>query len=294
MMDKSRVLLCSMVFCVCLMNPFGPMVGDNNNVNPDTPASFGRSILSADKAEMLTGFAYNWFTYMIHALLFLMVLVRIFIYGESSVKMSQSYWMHKKQAEKSTEKSEVKAQLAMAASALGRPVPTSKFEWLTSGLWQLIHQILHRLGITRWFSNQAGGIWADVDKKTSILVSRREGAMIYHQLHKLAFFEEGESSFKGLVYGLTAVNLIENSGSSGTAALKVNIYAHLALRLRSMFPPPLNLLARFYMHKAKKYARGLEDVRDPNLDWLLSPNGQRFFRSSWMIGQDHSLLVQVC
>ena len=77
-------------------------------------------------------------TLLIQALMFLLLFVKIFIYGEKvtdqeSVKSSlKKYWIHKKQAEL-TPNNPHKAMnhLSLALEAIGRPMPQSKFEWIT-------------------------------------------------------------------------------------------------------------------------------------------------------------------
>ena len=90
-------------------------------------------------------------TLLIQALMFLLLFVKIFIYGEKvtdqeSVKSSlKKYWIHKKQAELAPNNPhKAMNHLSLALEAIGRPMPQSKFEWITSGIWQVTHQFLHR------------------------------------------------------------------------------------------------------------------------------------------------------
>ena len=50
--------------------------------------------------------------------------------------------------------------------------------------------------------------------------------------------------------------------------------------------------SKFYMFKCKQYSVKVEDT-DPNLEWLLTPDGQTFFyQNNWKFGQKTSVLVQ--
>jgi hypothetical protein len=46
-------------------------------------------------------------------------------------------------------------------------------------------QLLHRLGLARWFVSRAGGFGSNEEAKRNILASRRECAKAYHQLHQV-------------------------------------------------------------------------------------------------------------
>ena len=46
------------------------------------------------------------------------------------------------------------------------------------------------------------------------------------------------------------------------------------------------------MHKAKRVFKKQEPI-DPNLNWLLSPSGQEFWKADWHFGQDNSILTEV-
>mgnify|MGYP003311393464 CR=1 FL=1 len=78
----------------------------------------------------------------------------------------QKFWIHRRQADiemnAGGKVEDIRKHLNLAVTALGRPVPSnSKLEILASALWQITHQLLHRLGIIRWFVKRAGGFAID-------------------------------------------------------------------------------------------------------------------------------------
>ena len=78
----------------------------------------------------------------------------------------QKFWIHRRQADIEMKSGgnveDIRKHLNFAAAALGRPVPSgSKLELLASAFWQTTHQLLHRLGVIRWFVNRAGGFTLD-------------------------------------------------------------------------------------------------------------------------------------
>ena len=66
---------------------------------------------------------------------------------------------------------EAGAQLNNCLSALGRPLPTSKFDMAASVFWNAFRQVLHRIYIGRWMSGKAGmfGRGSAEDVKTSAM-----------------------------------------------------------------------------------------------------------------------------
>ena len=174
-----------------------------------------------------------------------------------SILAMQRFWIHRRQADvemKSGGENDenIKKHLNFAAASLGKPIPNrSRLELFASAIWQLTHQLLYRLGISRWFVNRAGGfalteadryanntIYIGISYKCIILLFaylksyvsyrkninmvRQECAKVYHQLHEIHLCEESVSIEKqdlnqkpdhllGFVLALTAVNLAEGS-----------------------------------------------------------------------------------
>lgn len=307
MMDKSRMILCSLMFGVLILNPFGSMIDTSGPQEDFSAAGNSRTILE-DKAS------YTWqsvfqtsastlFLTAIHLFLFLLVLVKIFIYGEANIsaqsRAMQSYWVHRRQVdiefkEGSGKRDVVNKHLSLAVEALGRPVARSKLELVMSALWQCIHQLLHRLAVTRWFVNRAGGFAADCLTRKNILVARSECAKAYHQLNQVSLCTDQQANLSGFVLAMTALNLSEASGKAVTSNFCCHVYAMAAIRLRHTLPRCFDFLSKFYMYKARRYQRPSEDM-DTNLRWLMSASGQEFFSKSttWKLGEKfNSHLVQ--
>ena len=299
MMDKSRLMLCSVLFTVCILNPFGSMMNNSEDLG-HTSLPGSRTILEDKSSFGFKAASTTIATLLIQALLFLLLFVKIFIYGEkvadeeSTDKTMKKYWMYKKQAEVAMEEGttkQVKENLLLALDVIGRPLPATRFEWMTSGIWQVMHQILHRLGIARWFVNRAGGFSASESTRKMIVNLRKEAALTYHQLASMALSEKDGNIFQSFVLSMTAVNLTEGSGRALAKNFRSLVYAGLALRLRCMPSTLFRPFSKFYMFKARQYSIKMEDI-DPNLEWLLTPLGQDFmFKSQWKLGQETSVLV---
>ena len=296
--NKSRVMLCSVIFAVCLLNPFASLMDSNATPADDVSTSRGsRTILEDSKSSIKINTSTTIATLLIQAFVLLLLFVKIFIYGEKVTdqetleKSLKKYWMHKKQAELTKEPRKAMNNLSLALEAIGRPMPKSKFEYIASGIWQVLWQIFHRLGIARWFVNRAGGFNVSEDARRAIISLRKEAAQTYHELHKFSFFEEEYDFFKSFVLAMTAVNLTEASGKALKKNFRSLVYAYLALRLRMSKNIILKPFSKFYMFRAKFYCVKEEDI-DSNLEWLLTSQGQNFiFKSKWTFGQKTSIMV---
>ena len=67
--------------------------------------------------------------------------------------------------------------------AIGRPLPTSKIDLISSLFWHSLRQILHRVYIGQWFSKHAG-FWNRMTNQ-EVKDSARDAALVYHKLHQL-------------------------------------------------------------------------------------------------------------
>merc|ERR1712241_1244195 len=99
-------MLCSVLFAVCMFNPFGSMVSDYYLDEYGQPAHPGsRTILEEKSNSTLKTASTTMASLIIQALLLLLLFVKIFIYGEKVSgdesdleKTMKKYWMYKKQA----------------------------------------------------------------------------------------------------------------------------------------------------------------------------------------------------
>ena len=314
--DKTRITLCMAILGICVINPFSSMVEQPID-RSFTAAGVGRTILQdgdgfSDTFDFSLGSilrttASTTVLTLIHLCIFLLVMIKIFVYGEANIdqksKEMHDFWVHRKQVDEELKKGggmkghvKVTKHLTLAVDALGRPVPSSRPEVILSGLWQVLHQVLHRTKIAQQFENRAGGLFgADTNVRKNLSSVRRECAVAYHQMNEVHFCASNGKTDKlyGTVLALTALNLAE-SCEDKSGNILCHAYALLALRLRSLLPNKLlGFISRYYMFKAKRVFKK-QDVVEPNLNWLLGPSGQEFLNSNdWCFGQDNSILTQV-
>jgi len=302
--DKTRISLCMAILAICVVNPFGPMLEEPIR---DTVSSVGvgRSILQAsgDTSDTWTSVlkftASTFVLTLVHILLFTLVMVKIFVYGEAHIdrksKEMRDFWVHRKQADEEMRRKggAPTKHLGLAVDALGRPTPITRTEVVASGAWQVLHQLLHRMKIAQRFERMAGGVSVDDNTRKNLASVRKECANAYHQLNQVHFCaKRGSDNWQGTVLALTALNLAESCFDNGDGGnFLCHVHALLALRLRNSRFPLFRAASRYYMHKAKRVFKKQEPI-DPNLNWLLSPSGQEFWKADWHFGQDNSILTE--
>eukprot|EP00096_Caligus_rogercresseyi_P009576 TRINITY_DN3275_c0_g1_i1.p1 TRINITY_DN3275_c0_g1~~TRINITY_DN3275_c0_g1_i1.p1 ORF type:complete len:646 (-),score=161.63 TRINITY_DN3275_c0_g1_i1:120-2057(-) len=314
MLDKSRMALCIFLLAIFVINPFGSFLPTSTKELSERSvvnfSSFtGRNILSVDmpSSSWWKGFfsplsSSQLLCLALHFMLFILCMIKIYVYGEADIPEDSSnmrnYWHHRKQADHYmyrigiSKEPEIRIHLLSALDFLGRPVPSSWFEIITSIAWQSLHQVLHRLGITRWFVRRSGGFKARPAKRKNIGLCRREAALSYHHLHSAHFcVNHYGDRVRGFLLGLIALNVAESAGKEISRRALANIYAVFALRLFSILPRCLRFISKFYMYKAKRRL-GLSGRPENVLPWLLSTDGQHFvYHTNWTFGQKSSFLT---
>ena len=180
------------------------------------------------------------------------------------------------------------AHYRQALSALGRTVPVSKIDVVASVGWNIVRQLLHRIGLTRWLSGRVGKVFLSRDERRVGREFLAEAALCYHKLHQLHLSQKDVLSgsshywferYRGLALSLAATNLGEGAGPALSAMTRADVYTHLALRIKHSFSGRGFLLARLYLAKARQMCQALNGNAPPRLQWLCSPAGYRFFVS---------------
>jgi len=67
---------------------------------------------------------------------------------------------------------------------LGRPLPTTKLDLISSLFWSIMRQVLHRAGFCRLMEWKAALMWRTLSDH-DIKLSARDAAVVYHKLLQL-------------------------------------------------------------------------------------------------------------
>ncbi|CAB4057287.1 SREBP1 [Lepeophtheirus salmonis] len=222
MLDKSRMALCIFLLAIFVINPFGSFLPSTKNIEQSVNFSFtGRNILSVDMPspswwwDKISLSSSQCIGLSIHFLLFILCMIKIYVYGEADIPQDSSnmrnYWHHRKQADHYMYKTgiakepEIRIHLISALDFLGRPVPSS------------------------------------------------EAALSYHHLHCAHFCANHYNDrIRGFLLGLITLNIAESAGKEISRRTLANIYTVFALRLNTILPRCLRFISKFYMYKLKK------------------------------------------
>jgi len=295
MMDRHRMIVCVFLFGILAFNPFSSLIGnDAGDVGLNGGGSFGnsRKILGVeDGSDMGRSLLSSIGIWLLNILMVCLVLARIFMFGEPVTKPlsgpSVRYWRHRKQADLDLARGdyvEAGAQLNNCLSALGRPLPTSKFDMAASVFWNAFRQVLHRVYVGRWFSSKAGmfGRGSAEDVRTSA----KDAALVYHKLLQLHLTGHVSLSLTGSInLALCTVNMAEAAGPNIQSESLAEIYASAALTLKMKCASSLHFVARYFLSRARQVCHSKGSSIPHSLKWLCHPQGHRFFvEGKWTMG----------
>ena len=300
MLDRTRLSLCMFMLAILAFNPFGSLLNHATSSWPgESPSPVGRSILAAtdDVIDTLNTTGWSLFgtvsVWLVNLLLLTFVLLRTLIVGEPFIerhsKDASLYWRQRKQADCDINQGQFVAAAGhyrQALAALGRPVSTSRIDVVASVGWNMLRQMLHRLGLTRWLSGRVGKLFLSRDERRVGREFLAEAALCYHKLHQLHLSQQDPTScnshhwlerYRGLALSLAATNLAEAAGPALNAMTKADVYIHLALRIKHSFSGRGFLWARFYLAKARHLCQASNGNAPARLQWLCTSAGYRFF-----------------
>ena len=134
------------------------------------------------------------------------------------------------------------AHLKSCLQALGRPLPTTKFDLMASLFWNLLRQLLHRVYVGRWLSRRAGRLCGGITCEDACK-SARDACVVYHKLHQLHLTGHAkQSTLSGINLGLCTLNMAEAAGSTLASNLLAEMYATNAITARVHYPKALQFL----------------------------------------------------
>ncbi|PNF43046.1 hypothetical protein B7P43_G05564 [Cryptotermes secundus] len=297
MLDHSRMALCIFMLAVITFNPFGMILNKFVDSSKDYSATIieGRTLQNFDSSE--SGI-WHWvgsslFLWIFNSILLLSCLIKLFVYGDPVIqaksKESVTFFRHRRQADFDLSKGDLAAgnqELRRCLQAFGRSLPASKLELLSSTVWHIIRQILHRVWIGRWLAKYAGGFFVDSMTRREAMNSAKELALLYHHLHQLHLVNGStDGHLTGLVLAFSAVNMAEASSDLLSPEELADIYVAAALRVKESCPSFLQFFNRFYLSLARHVCFKRCRRVPVRLQWLFTAYGHRFFVSHhWSYG----------
>ncbi|XP_076821469.1 sterol regulatory element-binding protein 1-like isoform X2 [Clavelina lepadiformis] len=290
--DRNRVLLSVFMFTCLFFNPANSIISaltpSVGNLEGSEHISGRRTILGID-IETLSP-SYGWWdwvfptllTWFINGFISLAVLWRLLVSWEpvtkAHSKSSASHWHHRKLAEICIDKGDfasANSHLRRSLVAVGRPLPTSRFDQWCSVVWNMFRLVLGIVKLGPWLARRKCNL--------SVRNSARDAAQVYHRLDQLQLTGKISSSrVMGIVYSLNAINMCEVAGWNTTPPdVAARIYATAALRFKQDTPAILHFIFRYFLIQSRSVINAHTDCVE-NLRWICNSRGHRFIvDESW-------------
>ncbi|XP_045478897.1 sterol regulatory element-binding protein 1 isoform X2 [Harmonia axyridis] len=285
MLDQTKITLCMFMFVMLAFNPFGFAVNRLSGGYTETKYD-SRKFLSFDFNYSPSFDLSSLLLWLFNSIVLGYCMIKMFVYGDpiilSKSKESQTFWRHRRQADMYLSKGDklaAKQELLKCLSIYGVNLPTSRIELVLSLCWQLFRQILHRLWIGRWLSRHAGGFLIDGATRFEAQTSCCELAMVFHDLHQIQLIEGPDTTchVMGFTIDLNALNLAEAAKFKLRTSQYVDVFIGISLRIKMSCPNILQGIQRYYLGLAKLAASNSCDPIPSRQQWLLTPEGYRFF-----------------
>ncbi|XP_053577330.1 sterol regulatory element-binding protein 2 [Bombina bombina] len=291
MMDRSRMLLCTMTFLCLSFNPLTSLLHSEGG-QPSNRAvhGTGRTMLGIE----MSGLSNSWLDWLVPTLLLwllngvivLSVFMKLLIHGEPVTRMhsrsSVKFWRHRKQADLDLTRGDfgaATANLQTCLCVLGRSLPSSRLDLLCSLSWNIIRCSLQKISLVRWLLKRTPGHCKKAEFQDEATTSARDAALVYHKLHQLYLTGKLPSGWhcSGLNLALCAVNLAECAGDKIPASLLAEIHLTTALQMKTSFPWRFRFLSAYFLGCAQSSCSSSEESLPDSRRWLSHPLGKQFF-----------------
>ncbi|ETE63083.1 Sterol regulatory element-binding protein 2, partial [Ophiophagus hannah] len=269
MVDRSRMLLCALTFLCLSFNPLTSFLDGKETSDTYSTVHHGSERnIQAIKSE--SGGWFGWMMptlilWLVNGVIILSVFIKLLVHGEPVTRLhsrsSVTFWRHRKQADLDLAKGDFAAaasNLQICLSALGRALPTSRFDLICSLSWNIIRYSLQKLGLVRWLL-----------KRTSQQRRATETPLGFEDEAKTSKLPSS-SAYSGLHMALCAVNLAECAEEKISPSTLAEIHLTAAVGLKTRCAQSLCTSEH-------------SDIPD-SLRWLCHPLGQKFFvERSWTV-----------
>ncbi|XP_068108893.1 sterol regulatory element-binding protein 2 [Hyperolius riggenbachi] len=298
MMDRSRMLLCTMTFLCLTFNPLTSLIQSGSGEGGAVHHGTGRTMLGMQ----MSGFSGSWLDWLIPTLILwlvngaivLSVFMKLLIHGEPVTRLhsrsSVKFWRHCKQADLELARGDFGAaagNLQTCLCVLGRSLPASRFDLACSLSWNVIRCSLQKMSLVRWLLKRTSGHHSKSEFQDEATTSARNAALVYHKLHQLHLTGKLPASWpcSGLNLSLCAVNLAECAGGKIPPSLLAEIHLTTAVQMKISFSGRFRFLAAYFLGCAQTDGSAEEsDAIPESLRWLTHSLGKHFFiHASWTV-----------
>ncbi|XP_075038960.1 sterol regulatory element-binding protein 2 isoform X2 [Mixophyes fleayi] len=300
MMDRSRMLLCTMTFLCLTFNPLTSLLHSESGQHSDRAMqhSTSRTMLGIEVSG-LSGSWLDWLIptlilWLVNGVIVLSVFMKLLIHGEPVTRLhsrsSVKFWRHRKQADLDLARGDFGAaaiNLQTCLCVLGRSLPASRFDLACSLSWNIIRCSLQKISLVRWLLKRTPGHCKKAEFQDEATTSARDAALVYHKMHQLHLTGKLPSCWhcSGLNLSLCAVNLAECAGNKIPQSLLSEIHLTTAVQMKTTFSKRFSFLSAYFLGCAQSTSSANDTDSLPEfLRWLSHPLGKNFFiNSNWTV-----------
>ncbi|OQV18258.1 Sterol regulatory element-binding protein 1 [Hypsibius exemplaris] len=303
--DRSRMVLCFLMFAVFFINPVQYLFGKSAPpVFADGVLGDGHSLkLDTDGSFFVFGQP-RWLLWIINVVIILGILIRLYVFGEPVLRPKTEsalrFWSLSRQADVDLSKGDrvgAIQNIASAFEACGRPLPRGGLDIFASLCWQSVRHALHHLVIGNWLEETVGFSLKshDANRLEIVQKSARDAAILYHKLHRVYVtgLPKWERYLGGMNLALSAVNLAEAAGDALPADMLVEIYAAIALEMKRSMPRPVWYFLAYTLNRARRVCFRTYGGIPVGWDWLFHPMTLKFLRHWKADFNDHDSTMTV-
>ncbi|XP_050960548.1 sterol regulatory element-binding protein 2 isoform X2 [Labeo rohita] len=298
-MDRSRLLLCTLTFLCLSLNPLPSLLGSEESDGLTAAHGSSRTLFTLPVQTQSFG-AWLWcvlpwfLVWVLSGVGVVWGCVRVLYLWEPVTPLhsptSVRFWRHRKQADLQLYRGDyaaAAASLHTCLSVLSRVLPSSTLDIICSLSWNLIRYCLRKPTPLGWLVRLVGGRHEGEESQTS----SRDAALVYHQLNQLQLTGKLERRpLWGVCVSLSAVNLSESAEGKMPLAQRIQIFVTAAISLRAALGKHLTCLPGYLLSCAEALACQSDSKPLPDcLRWIFTPLGRQFFLScDWSVRAESS------
>uniref|UniRef100_A0A8C2I014 Sterol regulatory element-binding protein 2 n=1 Tax=Cyprinus carpio TaxID=7962 RepID=A0A8C2I014_CYPCA len=291
-MDRSRLLLCTLTFLCLSLNPLPSLLGSEESAGLTAAHGPTRSLFSlpAQSFGAWLWCVLPWFlVWVLSGVGVVWGCVRVLYLWEPVAPLHSptSVLILCVLCVCQGDYAAAAVSLHTCLSVLSRVLPSSTLDIICSLSWNLIRYCLRKPAPLGWLVRLVGGRHEGEESQTS----SRDAALVYHQLSQLQLTGKLEQrSLWGVCVSLSAVNLSESAEGKMPVTQRIQIFVTAAISLRAALGKHLTCLPGHLLSCAEALAGQSDSKPLPDcLRWIFTPLGRQFFLScDWSVRAESS------
>lgn len=247
----SKLALCAFMLAIITINPLAGLLkasglSSDFEKTTDFTSTSRRTILGTGSSANIFSTLWHYmsesaFILAINVIILTMCMIKLLVYGDpimsSRSAVAEEYVKQKNVAEAEFKRGNGEKSFSAYEKCLGMfgiNLPQTWFDLITMTLWQFLRSCMHRIGIGKWLSRKAGGLFCSVEMRIEALKSARELALILNRCNQIHLTQK-MGKWYGVFLSMYSVNMAEVAIDIPPLNM-IDIYLTAALRCRKNFP----------------------------------------------------------